>query len=98
MEKLTEKLESIKSSLTAILKDDNTDEISAIAKSIDEAKEISSTMEKETQSLKDKIVEMVSTSITSTKAPEDTNQDKTPKTLDEAFEEAFKNVESKRNK
>ena len=96
MSKLSENLTSIKTSLTSLLTDSNTDEISRIAKDIDSAIELSSTMEKETQGLKDKIVEMVATSIT-TKAPEEPNPvEKAPKSIDDAMADAINEVVSKR--
>ena len=85
-------LAQAKSNLTKLVTADNTDAVSEVSKTLDTLEEEATKLETENTSLKDKIVEMVKTSINPTK-PQEVNEPEVTKTLDEIMiEEANKIV------
>ena len=95
MSKIIDSLSKAKELIKGLVTDKNTNEIASVVKALDEVESEAQTTEKELQTCKDKIVEMVKSTIVTKKAPEDENQVETPKTLDEIMEEEAKKIVQK---
>ncbi len=91
-------LEKIRELLAGAITTENTEVMANISKALDEAEQSVTNLETENTTLKNKIVEMVKTTITSKEAPKDENTPDTPKTLDEALDGAIQKVVSERKK
>ena len=79
---MSEILKQARELLSGLVTADNTEVIANISKSFDEVEQKFGAIEKENVELKDKIVDMVKTTIVSKVAPEDQNKPAIPQEFD----------------
>ena len=88
MGKLEELISLAKESLKDLVTAENTEAIAKVSKALDDVSEQGTKVENEILSLKDKIVDMVKSGMSTTKPPKDeTSSDDTQKSLDEIMNE-----------
>ena len=89
---MSELLEKVREILQEAVTADNTEVMAKISKELDVAEQSYQDIAKENVTLKDRIVDMVKTTISSKEPPKDAVVEDTPKSIEEALDEAIAKV------